>query len=97
MECSQIKTGKPWKTIRNVLTEDIAFDRINRFHLCQKMISNRNMINGKIYKVIFNLYKFTKTCIQSNNRLSEMFECNVGVRQGENLSPLLFSLYLYDQ
>ena len=54
------------------------------------------MINGKIYKVIFNLYKFTKTCIQSNNRLSEMFECNVGVRQGENLSPLLFSLYLND-
>ena len=31
---------------------------------------------------------------QSNNRLSEMFECNVGVRQVENLSLLLFSLYL---
>ena len=25
-----------------------------------------------------------------------MFECNVGVRQGENLSPLLFSLHLND-
>lgn len=27
---------------------------------------------------------------------SEFFMCNMGVRQGENLSPFLFSLYIND-
>lgn len=31
-----------------------------------------------------------------NGLSSEFFSCNVGVRQGENLSPFLFSLYIYD-
>ncbi len=29
-------------------------------------------------------------------RKNSFFSCNIGVRQGENLSPLLFSLYLND-
>jgi hypothetical protein len=28
--------------------------------------------------------------------MSEYFPCNIGVRQGENLSPFLFSIYLND-
>ena len=28
--------------------------------------------------------------------MSEYFSCNIGVRQGENMSPFLFSLYLND-
>ena len=27
---------------------------------------------------------------------SDIFRCNIGVRQGENLSTLLFSIYLHD-
>ena len=31
-----------------------------------------------------------------NNDLSSFFSCNIGVRQGENLSPILFAIYLND-
>ena len=47
-------------------------------------------------KVIFNMYQETKTCIKLNNKLSNSFNCNIGVRQGDNLSPLLFALFIND-
>ena len=31
-----------------------------------------------------------------NGKLSDSFTCRTGVRQGDNLSPLLFALYLHD-
>ncbi|KAK6178182.1 hypothetical protein SNE40_012992 [Patella caerulea] len=34
--------------------------------------------------------------LKHENELSDMLNCMVGVRQGENLSPLLFSIYLRD-
>ena len=30
------------------------------------------------------------------NKLSDAFECSLGVRQGESLSPFLFSMFLND-
>ena len=44
--------------------------------------------------VIFNLYHHAKSCVRANVKMSDYFTCNVGVRQGENLSPLvLFAIY----
>ena len=49
-----------------------------------------------MFSVIYNMYKCIKSRIVHNANVSEYFSCNVGLRQGENLSPFLFSLYLND-
>lgn len=71
-----------------------AFDTVPRFELWQKVL--RNGINGKIFEVIKNMYSKAKSCISLNGKTSALFPCNIGVRQGENLSPLLFAIYLSD-
>ena len=71
-----------------------AFDLIDRTSLWRKLLAHN--INGKILRVIFNMYANAKSCIRSGHKLSDFFTCKRGVRQGENLSPLLFAIYLND-
>ena len=42
------------------------------------------------------MYGSVKAMVKYNNSLSDDFECYLGVRQGEYLSPFLFSMYLND-
>ena len=42
------------------------------------------------------MYKHIRSCVQLNGARSRFFHCNNGLRQGENLSPVLFSLFLND-
>ena len=53
-------------------------------------------MNGKVLNVVKSLYKCAKSCISANGAMFGFFSCNVGVRQGENLSTLLFAVYLND-
>ena len=46
--------------------------------------------------LLYNLYDHAKSCVKKGGEISDFFKCNAGVRQGENLSPLLFALYLND-
>ena len=71
-----------------------AFDSVHRTHLWKKLLSHN--INGNVLRIIFNLYEEAKSCISLDNEVSDCFPCNVGVRQGENLSPLLFAVFLND-
>lgn len=71
-----------------------AFDLVDRSSLWTKVVQNG--INGKVLKIIKNMYENAKSCLKSNNNISDFFQCNIGVRQGENLSPLLFAIYLND-
>ena len=57
---------------------------------CKLLLNN---INGKMYKVIYNMYQNIKSRIVYNNAVSDFFDCNNGVRQEENLS-LSFSRYI---
>ena len=71
-----------------------AFDLVERSSLWIKML--KEGVNGKILAIIRNLYMKAKSCVRCKNDLSSFFSCNIGVRQGENLSPILFAIYLND-
>ena len=73
-----------------------AFDSVPRVHLWYKLL--KYGVNGKILNVIKNVYKEAKSAIKLNNPNCHgmFFGCDIGVRQGDNLSPLLFALYLND-
>ena len=71
-----------------------AFDLVDRALLWNKLLAYN--INGRFMRAIHNIYQNTKACIKLNNTVSNSFNCNIGVRQGDNLSPLLFSLFIND-
>ena len=49
-----------------------------------------------LMETIYNLHAITKSCVKMNGKLSYYFKYNIGVRQGENLSPLLCGIFLND-
>ena len=71
-----------------------AFDLVDRLSLWTKLLQFG--ITGKLFRVVQNIYKSIKSCVMINGISSLYFNYFVGVRQGENLSPLLFALFLND-
>jgi hypothetical protein len=71
-----------------------AFDSIWRAGLWCKLL--KLGITGKILTVIKKMYDDIKSCVSLNGKTSAFFSSGCGVRQGENLSPILFSMYLND-
>ncbi|MCG7875034.1 MAG: reverse transcriptase domain-containing protein [Candidatus Thiodiazotropha endolucinida] len=71
-----------------------AFDYVVRDNLWFKLI--KLGIRGKILNIIKSMYENVKSRVRFQNQLSEEFSCMLGVRQGECLSPFLFSMFLND-
>jgi hypothetical protein len=70
-----------------------AYDCIN--HRCLWYKSIKCGIRGKLLNVIRSMYRLVKSkVIGFDGNLSEVFECILGVRQGECLSPFLFALFI---
>ena len=69
-----------------------AFDKIDRAFLWHKLLEEN--ICGKMINVIKNMYKCAKSCVMVNDDISPLFDVEIGVRQGENLSPVLFFFIL---
>ena len=58
--------------------------------------TTKNDINGNFFQVIHNMYQNIKSCVADKGEHSPFFMTNCGVRQGDNLSPVLFSMLLND-
>ena len=71
-----------------------AFDNVNRNLLLHKLLNHN--IDGKLYFAIKALYSNTENCIRLNNLYTDWFSCNLGVRQGDTMSPTLFNIYIND-
>ena len=71
-----------------------AFDTGWREGLWLKNLKSN--IRGKRFNVMYKLYPNIKSCVQVNGEYSAFFQCYLGVRQGDTVSPFLFSLCLND-
>ena len=71
-----------------------AFDYVVRENLWYKLV--KLGLRGKILNIIKSIYRSVKSRVKYCNKLGNEFYCKLGVRQGECLSPLLFSMYLND-
>jgi len=72
-----------------------AFDWVNRDLLFYKIMSNFG-INGKLYDAIKSVYSSSQACVKLNNYSTDWFDICSGVKQGDTLSPTLFSMYIND-
>ena len=53
-------------------------------------------IDGNFYHAVRSLYKNTQACVRLDEEYTDWFNYTSGVRQGDNLSPTLFALYIND-
>ena len=52
-------------------------------------------LNGKLLRVIRNMYQAVKSCVKLCDNYSDFFDLSIGLRQGE-ISPIMFSLFVED-
>ena len=72
-----------------------AFDWVDRDLLFYKLASQFGL-GGKLYNAIKSLYDQPTARVKINERYTETFHITSGVKQGDNLSPTLFAMYLND-
>jgi hypothetical protein len=71
-----------------------CFDSIYRNGMWLKLYNCG--IQGKLLRIVRDMYTKVKSCVKLCSNFSDYFEYAVGLRQGEVMSPLLFSIFVED-
>lgn len=71
-----------------------AFDKVWRAALLYKILNLG--IGGRFYAVIKDMYNDNQSAVKTNGMRTEYFDCPLGVRQGDGLSPTLFNVFVND-
>ena len=71
-----------------------AFDSVDRNLLLYKL-SNIG-VHGYMYQAISSLYSNPKSRVILNDYETDYFDCPIGVKQGDCLSPTLFAIFIND-
>ena len=89
---NRLNNGKP--TFAAFLEMEKAFDKVDRNLLLLRLLQYG--IDDKMYYSIKNMNGDNIARVEVNNLFTDWFNVSSGVRQGDNLSPVLFNLYIND-
>jgi hypothetical protein len=76
------------------LDAEKAFGRIDRNLMLYKLL--KLGINGNVYENVKNIYNEAHCSINVNNCLTDWFQTESGVKQGDTISPTLFNIFIND-
>jgi len=71
-----------------------AFDSVTYDKLWFKLW--KHGVRGKVLSIIRSIYNNVKSCVKLHGQFSDFYYINIGLLQGEALSPFLFSLFIND-
>ena len=71
-----------------------VFDCINHLNLFTSL--KQKGLNGKILQILISMYSEMNSYVRINEKLSDQFTCNLGTRQGDITSNIIFNLYIDD-
>ena len=71
-----------------------AFDTV--IHTGIKIKLLQAGVGTMFYNTIKTMYEISQSCIKINNKVTDYFPIQLGVKQGDNLSPNLFKMFIND-
>ena len=72
-----------------------AFDWVSRDLLLYKLVTSFG-IHGRLFNSLSTIYNSSTAQVRVNGTLTDSFDVSSGVKQGDIISPVLFSMYLND-